>query len=34
MVPGGPTPILNVSLENVDDVKGDLDRGLAALKAG
>jgi cystathionine beta-lyase len=31
--PGGPTLRLHVGLENVDDLKADLDRGFAALKA-
>jgi cysteine-S-conjugate beta-lyase len=31
--PGGPTLRLHIGLENVDDLKGDLDRGFAALKA-
>ena len=31
--PGGPTLRLHIGLENVDDLKADLDRGFAALKA-
>jgi cystathionine beta-lyase len=31
--PGGPTLRLHIGLENVGDLKADLDRGLAALKA-
>jgi cysteine-S-conjugate beta-lyase len=31
--PGGPTLRLHIGLENVDDLKTDLDRGFAALKA-
>jgi cystathionine beta-lyase len=31
--PGGPTLRLHIGLENVDDLKVDLDRGFAALKA-
>ena len=31
--PGGPTPRLRIGLENVDDLKADLERGFAALKA-
>jgi cysteine-S-conjugate beta-lyase len=30
--PGGPTLRLHIGLENVDDLKADLDRGFAALK--
>jgi cystathionine beta-lyase len=32
-VPGGPTLRLHIGLENLDDLKADLDRGFAALKA-
>jgi len=32
--PGGPTLRLHIGLENVDDLKADLKRGFAALKAG
>jgi cysteine-S-conjugate beta-lyase len=32
--PGGPTLRLHIGLENVDDLKADLDRGFAALNAG
>jgi cysteine-S-conjugate beta-lyase len=32
MVPRGPTLRLPIGLENVDDLKADLERGLAALK--
>ncbi|KWV54353.1 cystathionine beta-lyase [Bradyrhizobium macuxiense] len=32
-VPGGPTLRLHIGLENVDDLKADLDRGFAALRA-
>ncbi|MGY3490243.1 cystathionine beta-lyase [Bradyrhizobium sp. USDA 4011] len=31
--PGGPTLRLHIGLENLDDLKADLDRGFAALKA-
>ena len=31
--PGGPTLRLHIGLENVEDLKADLDRGFAALKA-
>ena len=31
--PGGPTLRLHIGLENVDDLKADLERGFAALKA-
>jgi cystathionine beta-lyase len=31
--PGGPALRLHIGLENVDDLKADLDRGFAALKA-
>ncbi|MDI4231578.1 cystathionine beta-lyase [Bradyrhizobium sp. Arg237L] len=31
--PGGPTLRLHIGLENIDDLKADLDRGFAALKA-
>lgn len=31
--PGGPTLRLHIGLENVDDLKADLDRGFAALQA-
>jgi cysteine-S-conjugate beta-lyase len=31
--PGGPTLRLHIGLENVDDLKADLDRGFAALKS-
>jgi len=31
--PGGPTMRLHIGLENVDDLKADLERGFAALKA-
>lgn len=31
--PGGPTLRLHIGLENTDDLKADLDRGFAALKA-
>jgi cystathionine beta-lyase len=31
--PGGPTLRLHIGLENVDDLKADLDRGFAAMKA-
>ncbi len=31
--PGGPTLRLHIGLENVDDLKADLDRGFAALRA-
>ena len=31
--PGGPTLRLHIGLENVDDLKADLDRGFAALSA-
>jgi cystathionine beta-lyase len=31
--PGGPTLRLHIGLENVDDLKADLERGIAALKA-
>jgi cysteine-S-conjugate beta-lyase len=31
--PGGPTLRLHIGLESVDDLKADLDRGFAALKA-
>lgn len=31
--PGGPTLRLHIGLENVDDLKADLDRGFGALKA-
>src|SRR6476469_14366 len=31
--PGGPTLRLHIGLENVDDLRADLDRGFAALKA-
>src|SRR5437899_9667553 len=31
--PGGPTLRFHIGLENVDDLKADLDRGFAALKA-
>jgi cystathionine beta-lyase len=31
--PGGPTLRLHIGLESVDDLKSDLDRGFAALKA-
>jgi cystathionine beta-lyase len=31
--PGGPALRLDIGLENVDDLKADLDRGFAALKA-
>jgi cysteine-S-conjugate beta-lyase len=31
--PGGPTLRLHIGLENVDDLKADLDRGFSALKA-
>lgn len=30
--PGGPTLRLHIGLENVDDLKADLERGFAALK--
>ena len=33
MVSGGPTVRLPIGLENVDEFKADLDRGLAALTA-
>jgi cystathionine beta-lyase/cystathionine gamma-synthase len=33
MVPGGPPLRLHIGLENVDDLKADLGRGFAALKA-
>jgi cysteine-S-conjugate beta-lyase len=32
--PGGPTLRLHIGLENVEDLKADLDRGFAALAAG
>ncbi len=32
-LPGGPTLRLHIGLENVDDLKADLERGFAALKA-
>jgi cystathionine beta-lyase len=31
--PGGPTLRLHIGLENVEDLKADLERGLAALNA-
>jgi cystathionine beta-lyase len=31
--PGGPTLRLHIGLENVEDLKADLDRGFAALAA-
>ena len=31
--PGGPALRLHIGLENVDDLKADLERGFAALKA-
>ncbi len=31
--PGGPTLRLHIGLENVEDLKADLDRGFAALNA-
>ena len=31
--PGGPTLRLHIGLENVDDLKADLERGFAALNA-
>ena len=31
--PGGPTVRLHIGLENVEDLKADLDRGLAAFNA-
>ena len=31
--PGGPTLRLHLGLENVDDLKADLERGFAALTA-